>query len=73
MNPASCIVFVCGLFTYSISSPDCMLGTSSNMITVQDELGRTWNVALLSWFVVVFFQSLIGKTEEDFLRIEHGT
>jgi len=48
MNPASFVVFVCGLFTYSISSPDCVLGTSSHRITVQDEFGRTWNVALLS-------------------------
>jgi len=68
MNPASCVVFVCGLFICSISSPDCVLGTSNHRITVQDELGRTWNVAPLFWFVVVlFFKNLIGKTEEDII------
>jgi hypothetical protein len=64
MNPISSVVFVCGLFNYSIGSPDCVLGTSSHRITVQDELGRTWKVALLSWFVVVS-RSLIGKTVEE--------
>lgn len=63
MNPASCVVFVCGSFNYSISSSVCVLGTSSHRITVQDELWRTWNVELLSWFVV-FSQSLTEKTEE---------
>lgn len=64
MYPISCVVFVCGLFNYSIGSPYCVIGTSSHRITVQDELGRTWKVTLLSWFVVVS-QSLTGKTVEE--------